>query len=88
MHRHLAASRARVACVGLADMVGQHDPVNIPGTIAEYPNWRIPLTDDRGRLVPLEEFAGHPHVLETVAVMRAARGSGGAAREACGTVDT
>lgn len=87
LHRHLAESRALIACVGLADMVGQHDPVNIPGTIDEYPNWRIPLTDDQGRIVPLEELAEHPHVLDTISVMRAQRGSRGAPAAACGTVE-
>jgi len=29
--------------------------VNQPGTLDEYPNWRVPLTDAAGRLVRLED---------------------------------
>jgi 4-alpha-glucanotransferase len=32
--------------------------VNQPGTLDEYPNWRVPLTDAAGRLVRLEDLAG------------------------------
>jgi 4-alpha-glucanotransferase len=32
--------------------------VNQPGTLDEYPNWRVPLTDAAGRLVRLEDVTG------------------------------
>jgi len=32
--------------------------VNQPGTLDEYPNWRVPLTDPSGRLVRLEDVTG------------------------------
>ncbi len=31
---------------------------NIPGTSTEYPNWRIPLCDEQGRAVLLEQLPG------------------------------
>jgi 4-alpha-glucanotransferase len=44
--------------VSLADAVGDRRTQNIPGTRDEYPNWRIPLCDDSGRPVLLEELPG------------------------------
>ncbi|HEV7208301.1 MAG TPA: hypothetical protein VGN54_06135, partial [Mycobacteriales bacterium] len=41
--------------VGLSDLVGDRRAVNQPGTLDEYPNWRVPLTDAAGRLVRLED---------------------------------
>jgi 4-alpha-glucanotransferase len=31
----------------------------MPGTVDEYPNWRIPLTDHDGEPVLLEDLPGH-----------------------------
>jgi 4-alpha-glucanotransferase len=31
----------------------------MPGTVDEYPNWRIPLTDGDGKPVLLEDLPGH-----------------------------
>jgi len=42
--------------VSLADAVGDRRTQNIPGTQDEYPNWRIPLCDNNGRPVLLEEL--------------------------------
>ena len=44
--------------VSLADAVGDRRTQNIPGTSDEYPNWRIPLCDDTGRPVLLEDLPG------------------------------
>jgi 4-alpha-glucanotransferase len=43
--------------VALADLVGDRRAVNQPGTLDEYPNWRLPLTDAAGRPVRLEDVA-------------------------------
>jgi len=45
-HRFLARSRARIVMLQLDDAVGEIDPVNIPGTSTQYPNWRRKLTLD------------------------------------------
>ena len=42
--------------MSLADAVGDRRTQNIPGTRDEYPNWRIPLCDDTGRPVLLEDL--------------------------------
>ena len=34
----------------------------MPGTVDEYPNWRIPLTDGDGKPVLLEDLPAHAGV--------------------------
>ncbi len=46
LERFLAQSRSRMVCVQLEDWMGVLDPVNVPGTSDEYPNWRRRLPDD------------------------------------------
>jgi 4-alpha-glucanotransferase len=43
MYAELAASRARLAVATLDDLAGVAVRPNIPGTVDEHPNWRIPL---------------------------------------------
>ena len=38
-----------------ADAVGDRRTQNQPGTLDEYPNWRVPLTGPDGRPMLLEE---------------------------------
>jgi 4-alpha-glucanotransferase len=60
LYAYLARTPSALIGVSLPDAVGQRAPQNIPGTVDEYPNWRIPLTDGDGRPVLLEDLAGHP----------------------------
>src|SRR5690606_5015448 len=62
MHRALLASPALLVGVSLADAVGDVVTQNQPGTDQEYPNWRVPLRDGRGAVVPLDELFDHPRV--------------------------
>jgi 4-alpha-glucanotransferase len=39
-----------------ADAVGDVRQPNLPGTLDEYPNWRLPLADRTGAEVTLESF--------------------------------
>jgi 4-alpha-glucanotransferase len=55
LHGWLAETPSRMIVVGLADLVGDRRAVNQPGTLDEYPNWRVPLTDATGRQVRLED---------------------------------
>ena len=43
IHRHLGASPALVRLASLDDAVANMDRPNMPGTVDEWPNWRIPL---------------------------------------------
>jgi 4-alpha-glucanotransferase len=58
LHAWLAQTPSRMLVVALADLVGDRRAVNQPGTLDEYPNWRVPLTDPAGRLVRLEGVTG------------------------------
>jgi len=40
MHRYLARCGAALVAVQLEDLLNVVDPVNVPGTHQEYPNWR------------------------------------------------
>lgn len=55
LHRYLTWTPSRLISVALSDLVGDRRTQNQPGTIDEYPNWRVPLTGPDGRLLPLEE---------------------------------
>jgi 4-alpha-glucanotransferase len=57
--------------VSLAEAVGERRPQNLPGTVNEYPNWRIPLADGAGAPVLLEDLPAHDGVR---AVAEAVRG--------------
>jgi 4-alpha-glucanotransferase len=56
LHRFVAATSSLLRGVALTDATGDRRAVNQPGTDTEYPNWRLPLTDDAGRVVLLEEL--------------------------------
>ncbi|MER0443979.1 4-alpha-glucanotransferase [Streptomyces sp. Edi4] len=60
LHRFLCRTPARLLGVWLADVTGDRRPQNIPGTAAEHPNWRLPVSDERGHPVPLEDLPGQP----------------------------
>ncbi len=55
LHRVLAQTPARLRCLALTDAMGERRTQNQPGTLDEYPNWRIPLADAEGRPVLLED---------------------------------
>lgn len=56
MHRLLGRSRCRLALVAPYDVVGEQRQPNLPGTVDEYPNWRLPLP------LSLEELRADPRV--------------------------
>ncbi|QYN36296.1 4-alpha-glucanotransferase [Pseudonocardia sp. DSM 110487] len=68
MHALLARSRSRLALVSPYDVVGEVRQPNLPGTIDEYPNWRLPLP------VTLEELRDDPRVRVVVDQLRLRRG--------------
>ncbi|MDQ6895060.1 MAG: 4-alpha-glucanotransferase [Actinomycetota bacterium] len=58
LHRWLASTPSRMLAVALADLVGDKQAVNQPGTIDEYPNWRVALTGADGAPVTLDDITG------------------------------
>jgi 4-alpha-glucanotransferase len=66
MHRFLAATRSRLKLISPYDVLAEPRQPNLPGTIDEYPNWRLPLPET------LEQLRDDPRVAEITAVFRAA----------------
>jgi 4-alpha-glucanotransferase len=63
LYGYLARTPALLLGVSLADAVGDARSQNIPGTTDEYPNWRVPLCDETGAPVLIEDLPGHPLLL-------------------------
>jgi 4-alpha-glucanotransferase len=55
----------------LGDAVGDLRQPNMPGTIDEYPNWRLPLADGSGRVLNRVQLCASPRTERLAAVMRA-----------------
>lgn len=62
LHRYLGLTPARLVGLSLTDAVGDRRTQNQPGTIDEYPNWRVPLSGPDGTPVTLEEVVASPRV--------------------------
>ena len=56
MHGALVASPCRLVLAAFGDAVGDVRQPNLPGTVDEYPNWRLPVADGDGRPLLLEEL--------------------------------
>ena len=55
LHRYLLLTPSKVLLANLTDAVGERRAQNMPGTVDEYPNWRVPLHDAEGRRIELED---------------------------------
>ncbi|MEV5955492.1 4-alpha-glucanotransferase [Streptomyces sp. NPDC051987] len=62
VHRFLLRTPARMIGVWFPDTVGDRRPQNLPGTWDQYPNWRLPIADTKGRPVTLEELTASERV--------------------------
>jgi 4-alpha-glucanotransferase len=56
LHVYLARSRSALVALQIEDLLGMVDPVNVPGTDWEYPNWQRKLTVDVEDLVGRSDF--------------------------------
>jgi 4-alpha-glucanotransferase len=70
LYKALAASPSKLLGASLVDAVGEKRAQNQPGTNNEYPNWRVPLADGHGDVVPLEGLFDRPGVQSLAAIMR------------------
>ena len=66
LHAAVARTRSMLAVVQLDDLIGEMEPVNVPGTYREYPNWRRKLS------LPLEDILSDPRWARLATVMREA----------------
>lgn len=69
VHQYLARSPARVLLVQIQDMLGELNPVSLPGTTSEYPNWQHKLS------LNLEEWPKSIWLARFAEVMVAERGT-------------
>ena len=69
LHHYLTLTPSRLLCVSLTDAVGDRQAQNQPGTIDEYPNWRVPLTGPDGSPMLLEDVLASPRVAALLSVM-------------------
>ena len=67
IHRFLAITPAALLLAQLEDLIGETEPVNVPGTADEYPNWRRKLS------LPLEALTDDPRVRGVLALLAAER---------------
>jgi 4-alpha-glucanotransferase len=70
LHRYLTWTPSRLLCLALTDAVGDRRTQNQPGTIDEYPNWRVPLTGPDGTPVMLEDVFGDERAAALAEVFR------------------
>jgi 4-alpha-glucanotransferase len=59
LHLYLARSAAALAAVQMEDLLGMAEPVNIPGTNTEYPNWQRKLTQNIETVAARQDLAAH-----------------------------
>lgn len=64
MHALLARTPCRLLLASPYDVVGELRQPNLPGTVDEYPNWRLPLP------VTLEQLRDDPRVRRVVEALR------------------
>jgi 4-alpha-glucanotransferase len=68
MHALLARSQSRLVLISPYDVIGETRQPNLPGTVDQYPNWRLPLPES------LEELRDDPRVRVVVDQLRVHRG--------------
>jgi 4-alpha-glucanotransferase len=69
IHAYLARGAAGLAIAQIDDLTGETDPVNVPTTSTEHPNWRRRLR------MTLEGLAEHPDFRDIAAIFNAERGA-------------
>jgi 4-alpha-glucanotransferase len=67
LYAYLAKTPAMLIGISLAEAAGERRPQNMPGTTDQYPNWRIPLSDEEGRTVLLEDLPASSGVASVTA---------------------
>lgn len=70
LHRLLATAASRLLLTSPQDALGEPRQPNLPGTVDEYPNWRIPLP------VSVDKLLSDAHVQAAISALRDARPSG------------
>jgi 4-alpha-glucanotransferase len=56
LHLYLARSSSALATLQIEDLLGMVDPVNVPGTHLEYPNWQRKVSSDLEDMTERSDF--------------------------------
>jgi 4-alpha-glucanotransferase len=67
MHELLGRAASRLVLVAPYDVIGETRQPNLPGTVDQYPNWKLPLPES------LEELRDDPRMRAVADVLRLAR---------------
>jgi 4-alpha-glucanotransferase len=67
LHLYLARSATALVALQIEDLLGMTEPVNVPGTDREYPNWQRKVT------ASIEEMSGRADLAAQFAEIRRAR---------------
>jgi 4-alpha-glucanotransferase len=78
LYRYLGRTPSRLLGAALTDAVGDRRTQNQPGTVDEYPNWRVPLAGPDGRPLLLEDVFTNRRAAALAEVLRAETGPGSA----------
>ncbi len=70
LHELLVRSPSRVVLAWLPDAVGDLRQPNMPGTVDQYPNWRLPVADADGRALTRPQVCADPGTARIAAVLR------------------
>ena len=70
LQQHLAKGSCQLLCLQLEDWMEMLEPVNVPGTSDEYPNWRRKLS------MTLEKLESSAHINVHLQNLTANRRSG------------
>ena len=67
VHAFVASTASALVAVQAEDLLAMTDPVNVPGTSSEYPNWRRKLS---GNLAELLQGDSARPIVETMRRLR------------------
>jgi 4-alpha-glucanotransferase len=70
LQQHLAKGSCQLLCLQLEDWLEMTEPVNVPGTSDEYPNWRRKLS------MTLEQLEAQAHLASHLQNLTQSRRSG------------
>jgi 4-alpha-glucanotransferase len=77
LYRYLGRTPSKLLALALTDAVGDRRTQNQPGTVDEYPNWRVPLTGPDGRRLLLEDVFTDPRAATLAQAMHSETRVGG-----------
>ncbi len=76
LHSYLSGTPSRLRCLALTDAAGDRRTQNQPGTIDEYPNWRVPLSGPDGQPILIEDVVRSDRAQRLFRIMNGAPADG------------